>query len=508
MTSAAATVPAPLAVRGVSKRFGATQALIDVSLEFRPGEIHAILGENGAGKSTLMHILAGIQRADTGSVVLDGRPSSFATPRDARNAGVGMVHQHFALVEALTVAENLALALPRRSRWRLDRAAIAAEAGALARRVGLALGRTDIPVSRLPVGARQRLEILNALAHARRVLILDEPTAVLTPREVHPLFAMVRQLRDDGRLVLFITHKLREVRELADRVTIMRRGRVVGTFPAARLGEREMAERMIGDMAPGQPRAAARAAGTVALNVSALAAIDARRGHVLTDVNLSVRAGEILGIAGVDGNGQQELFEVLVGLRPPAHGTVQVRGKRLADFTPAAAVAAGIGHVPPDRQHEGLVLPMTLADNLLLSRALLDRCSRHGLLDIPAARRLAAAAVSRYGIRASLDDAVRSLSGGNQQRVLVARALAQDPAVLVAVNPCRGLDVAAARAVADALLDSARRGCAVLLISTDLDEVVELSDRIGVMSCGRLSPVLESPFDVERLGMLMAGTPS
>jgi len=507
-TSAATTSTAPLAVRGICKRFGATQALADVSLDFHPGEIHAILGENGAGKSTLMHILAGIHRADTGSVLLDGRPAFFSTPRDARNAGVGMVHQHFALVEALSVAENLALVLPRRSRWRFDRAATAAEADALAQRIGIALGRPDAPVSQLPVGARQRIEILKALAHARRVLILDEPTAVLTPQEVRPLFAMLRQLRNEGRLILFITHKLREVRELADRVTVMRRGRMVGTYPTADLSEREMAERMIGEVVAGRPHATASARGAVALAVSALAVDDARRGRVLADVNVSVRAGEILGIAGVDGNGQQELFDVLVGLRRPSRGTVQVREHTLSTFTPRAALAAGIGHIPPDRQHEGLVLPMSLEENLLLSRVLLDRCSRHGLLDIAAARRFAAAAVSRHGIRADLGDAARSLSGGNQQRVLVARALAQEPAVLVAANPSRGLDFAATRAVADALLDSASRGCAVLLISTDLDEVLDLSSRVSVISNGRLSPPLEPPFDPERLGLLMAGTAS
>jgi general nucleoside transport system ATP-binding protein len=507
-TSAAAhpTAP-PLAVRGISKRFGETQALADVSLDFHAGQIHAILGENGAGKSTLMHILAGIHRPDAGSVSIDGVPAAFATPGEARDAGIGMVHQHFTLVEALTVAENLALAFPQRSRWRFDRAAAAAEAAALARRVGITLGPADVPVSQLPVGARQRLEILKALAHGRRVLILDEPTAVLTPQEVRPFFTMLRQLRQDGRLILFITHKLREVRELADRVTIMRRGRVVGTYAIAGLSERDMAEAMIGEVAPTRPRSAVRAAGAVVLDVAGLSVDDTRGTPALVDVSLSVRAGEILGIAGVDGNGQHELFEVLVGLRRPSRGTVCVRGHNLSAYTVRAALKAGIGHIPPDRQHEGLVLPMTLEENLLLSRVLLDRCSRHGLIDRWAARRFAAGAVSRHGIRASLGDAARSLSGGNQQRVLVARALAQEPAVLVAANPSRGLDFAATQAVADALLDSARRGCAVLLISTDLDEVLDLSDRVRVLSRGRLSPPLEPPIDTERLGLLMAGTP-
>jgi ABC-type uncharacterized transport system ATPase subunit len=495
----------PLAVRDVGKRFGNTQALDGVSLEFRAGEIHAVLGENGAGKSTLMHILAGTCRPDTGTGLLDGRPTVFASPRAARRAGIGMVHQHFTLVEALTVAENLVLSLPRQSGWRYDAATAAAEARALAERVGLDLSPPDSTVAELPVGARQRIEILKALAHAARVLILDEPTAVLAPPEVRRLFAMLRELRAQGRLVIFITHKLREVLEIADRVTIMRRGRVVGTFDPGALTEGAMAERMIGDVAPAQPRGGERVPGAVVLKITQLSARDDRNLPALQDVGFTVRAGEIFGIAGVDGNGQRELFEVLAGLRAPAGGTVSVRGSPVTAFTPGTLLAAGIGHIPPDRQHDGLVLPMTVQENFLLSRALLDRCSRGGLLNAKAARDFSAEMARSSGVRAALDAPACSLSGGNQQRVVVARALAQRPAVLVAANPGRGLDVAATRAVAGAVLDSASRGCAVVLISTDLDEVLDLSDRVAVLSRGRLSPALEPPIDTERLGLLMAG---
>ena len=495
-----------LRVRGVSKAFGNTQALVDVSLEFSAGEIHAVLGENGAGKSTLMHILAGIHRAQTGTILLDGRPVVFGAPREARHAGIGMVHQHFTLVEALTVAENLALSLPGQSRWRYDAGAAAAEAQTLAARVGLELSRPELPVAELAVGARQRVEILKALAHASRVLILDEPTAVLTPQEVRKLFMMLRHLRTQGRLVVFITHKLREVREIADRVTIMRRGRVIGTFDPAALTEAEMAERMIGDVIPARPpRPTAHPSGDVVLQISSLSTLDDRGRTALAHVSFAVRGGEILGIAGVDGNGQRELFEVLTGLRPSSCGSVCVRGSLLRRLTPRAAVAAGIGHIPPDRQHDGLVLPMTVHENFLLSRTLLARHSRRGVVDTAAARRFSASLTRQYGIRADLDAPVRSLSGGNQQRVVVARALAPEPAVLVAANPSRGLDVAATRAVADALLESARRGAAVLLISTDLDEILELSHRIAVLARGRLSPVLEPPIDREQLGLFMAG---
>jgi ABC-type uncharacterized transport system ATPase subunit len=503
---AQAGVNAPLlAVRDVSKRFGNTQALDRVSLELRAGEIHAVLGENGAGKSTLMHILAGIHRPDAGAVLLGGRPAAFHSPRQARRAGIGMVHQHFTLVEALTVAENLALSMPQQSRWRYDAAAAAAEARALAARVGLDLSPPESTVAELPVGARQRIEILKALAYAARVLILDEPTAVLTPPEVRRLFVMLRELRAQGRLIIFITHKLREVREVADRVTIMRRGRVAGTFDPASLSESAMAERMIGDVVPARPRSAERIRGDMVLNVAQLSARAERDLPALRDVSFAVRAGEIFGIAGVDGNGQRELFEVLAGLLPPAGGTVSLRGSPVTDFTPRALLAAGIGLIPPDRQHDGLVLPMTVQENFLLSRTLLDRCSCRGLLNAKAARGFSVEAARASGVRAELDAPARSLSGGNQQRVVVARALAQRPAVLVAANPSRGLDVAATGAVAAALLDSAGRGCAVVLISTDLDEVLDLSDRVAVLSHGRLSPAFEPPIDGERLGLLMAG---
>jgi ABC-type uncharacterized transport system ATPase subunit len=501
-------VTAPLlSLRGVSKRFGAVQALSDVDLDFNAGEIHAILGENGAGKSTLMHVLAGVQRPDTGTIVLQGSPVAFTSPRGARRAGIGMVHQHFTLIEPLTVAENLALSMPQPPRWRFDAALAAAQARALVRRIGLEIGPPEAQVSALPVGARQRLEILKALAGAGRVLILDEPTAVLTPQEARQLFAMLRQLRAEGRLVIFITHKLREVKEVADRVTIMRRGRVIARHAVGAISEREMAEHMVGEVAPAPPRVGQRHNGRpVALDVSRLSAPGGRGVDGLVDVSFTVRAGEVFGIGGVDGNGQRELFEVLVGLRRPSCGAVTVGGRPLTALTPRAALAAGIGHIPPDRHHDGLVLSMTIEENLLLHRGILDRFSWHGLLRRAAARRFAADLARQYAIQfASLDAPARALSGGNQQRVIVARELAERPAVLVTVNPTRGLDIAAARAVADALIVVARQGCAVVLISTDLDEVLDLSASVSILSRGRLSAPLVPPIDAERLGLLMAG---
>ena len=496
-----------LVLRGVRRRFGGVQALAGVDLDFRAGEIHALLGENGAGKSTLMHVLAGVLRPDAGTIQLGGRSVSFASPRAARDAGIGMVHQHFTLIEALTVAENLALAFPNPSRWRFDWRATAQQAAALAAHVGFDLSHPEVLVRELPVGARQRLEILKALAGASRVLILDEPTAVLTPQETRAFFAMLRQLRDQGRLIVFITHKLREVKEVADRVTIMRKGRIIGTHATRDISENEMAQHMLGDVVPPRHRAHRAAAGApVALTVSQVTAGERGNAARLADVSFTVRVGEVFGIAGVDGNGQRELFDVLVGARPPDSGAVSVGGRPLRAFTPAAALAAGIGHIPPDRHQDGLVLALSVQENFLLSRVVLDQVSSHGLLQLKRARRFALDLAEQYAVSfASLDAPVRSLSGGNQQRIVVARELAQRPRVLVAVNPTRGLDVAAAAAVSDAMVAATQRGCAVVLISTDLDEVLDLSDRVSVLSRGRLSTALEPPFDMERLGLLMAG---
>lgn len=501
-----------LAVRRLSKRFGAVLALDDVSLDIRAGEIHAVLGENGAGKSTLMNVLDGIQQADAGSISLDGRRVRFRSARDARRAGIGMVHQHFALVDALTVAENLALSLPGQRGWRFDRDAVAAEARALAARIGLQLAPPEQTVGQLPVGARQRLEILKALAPGGRVLILDEPTAVLAPQEVRALFDMLRGLRRQGRAIIFITHKLREAREIADRITILRRGRVVASVRPIEGSETELARLMVGNKRtvasstvapishPPQP-----ATGIARLTLSHLDAPATDGGTPLRDVSFEVRAGEIFGIAGVDGNGQRELFGVLAGRISPARGEIRLDGQLLRRLTPAAVLAAGIGHIPPDRQADGLILAMSVADNFLLSRVLLDRFARRGVLDIDATLAFAREQVQRFDIRCSgIEAPVRSLSGGNQQKIIVARELAPRPRVLVTVNPTRGLDISGAAAVADSLRAIARGGCAVVLISTDLDEILDLGARVAVLSRGRLRAAMTRPFDLDSLGLQMA----
>lgn len=493
-----------LEVRGIHKHYGAVHALADVSLAFAAGEVHAILGENGAGKSTLMRIVAGEEHPDAGEILLAGERVRLRSPLEARALGIGMVHQHFTLVDALSVWENLALALSDEGEWRLAPERVAQRAQRWAERLGFELPALDEAAGNLPVGARQRLEILKALVSARRVLILDEPTAVLTPLEVRQLFAMLRQLKEEGRSILFITHKLAEVAEVADRVSILRQGRVVGTFsgPLPDLGV--LAQHMVGERLEPPKQRERPPAGTLVLELAGLGT--GGEGMVLRGVSLGVRRGEIVGIAGVDGNGQRELFEVLAGLGPLQAGEIRLAGRRIAGRSPAEMLQAGMGFVPPDRQREGLVLAMTVAENVLLHRTWLERFSRYGFLQWQAARSFAQRLVHEYRVRAaSLDVPVQALSGGNQQRLILARELAAEPKVLVAVNPTRGLDFAATRSIWEALQDVAGRGCAVLLVSTDLEEILACSDRVVVLYRGQSSRPLERPFDTERLARWMAG---
>jgi general nucleoside transport system ATP-binding protein len=492
----------------ISKRFGRVEALRDVSLDFPAPEIHALLGENGAGKSTLMHVLSGLYQADAGSIRLAGRPVYFRSSLAARRAGIGMVYQHFTLVEPLTVAENIVLSLPDRPRFRLSPPQVARRARELAAQLGLDIGDPNAVTGTLPVGTRQRIEILKALAGNARVLILDEPTAVLTREETGQLFTLLRRLRDAGRLVLFITHKLREVADVADRVTVMRRGQVLATRRTQEMTEGEMAQLMIGAPAPRRrPRQPVAQDAVVRLNVVGIGTAG-NGGTALRDVEFAVRAGEIFGVAGVTGNGQQELFEALVGLRRLLHGLIRVDGRQLHPGSPAAAAAAGIGHIPPDRHHDGLVLPMTVADNALLNRAVLARLRSGMFLRRAAARAFAADLVRRSAVQTDgIDSPAAALSGGNQQRLIVGRQLAPQPDVLVAVNPTRGLDIAAAQSVYDALDSFVAGGRAVVLISSDLDEILDLSHRFAVLFAGRLSAPLAPPVAADVIGRLMTGVP-
>ena len=487
-------------LRAITKRFGDLVANDRVDLDVRRGEVHALLGENGAGKTTLMRILYGLTQSDAGEIRIDGEPVPIHSPKDAIRAGIGMVTQHFSLVRPMTVAENIVLG--RTSGLRLDLDAARRVVADSAERFGISVEPSAI-VADLSVGEQQRVEILKALVRDCRVLILDEPTAVLVPQEVDALFGTLRRLVADGLAVVFISHKLREVGAISDRVSVLRRGALVGTTFGAQ-DERELARMMVGrptfDV---QRMEAAPASGTPVLTLRAVCA-DGRQGlAALTDVSFDGRPGEIVGIAGVSGNGQTELVEVLSGMRRPTGGSVLVNGRNLAGAGPADVMAAGIGRIPEDR-HASLIPDLSVAYNLVMER--LDDFRRRGRLDEARIREHAAELIERFAIRAHPDDRVATLSGGNIQKVLLARVLSRNPKVLVVSQPTRGLDVGATEYVRSELLARRDAGAGILLVSEDLDELLAIADRLLVMYEGRLVGAMAvADADPERLGMLMAG---
>lgn len=475
-------------MRGISRRFGSVQALRGAAFSCEVGEVHALLGENGAGKSTLMQVLFGLLRADEGTVEVAGRPARFRSPRDAMDAGLGMVHQHFTQVPALTVAENVWLG---RAGVRYDGAAARRAVAEVGRATGLALD-PDARVASLPVGLRQRLEIVKALARDVRIVILDEPTAVLAPREVDELFGALRRMAAAGVAVVLITHKLREVGALADRVTVLRAGETVLTGPVAAYGAAALTAAMVGGAGAGFPESGAEgcAPGTAVLRVEHLVVARPDARHLaVRDVSFAVGAGEIVGIAAVEGNGEREVLRAVAGLALH-EGKITVAG-------------GSVGFVPEDRQEEGLILEFGLDENLMLGAAL------PFWIDRGAWRAESAEVVRGADIRAAGNARpVRELSGGNQQKLVVARELRRRPALLVAENPTRGLDVVATAAVHRRVVSAAREdGLGVLFHSTDLDEVLALSDRVAVMVEGRWSEVAPAERTRERVGGLMLGAP-
>jgi len=486
-------------LRSITKRFGVTVALREANFALASGEIHALLGENGAGKSTLMHLLAGLLRPTSGEMRLAGKPVVFRSPLAAAAAGIAMVHQHFTLAENLTVAENLALARPEAAPF-LHPLAPAEEALRLAAEMGWELP-ADVPVRQLPVGLRQRLEIVKALARRPRILILDEPTAVLTPQETEELFAVLRRLREQGTSIIFISHKLRETLALADRVSVLRRGETVATLPVAEADERALAEWMIGAAPPQPPSERPPVAwdAPAVLCVERLGVRDDRGARAVDGVTLQARAGEILGLAGVDGNGQRELAEAILGLRPAECGRIRHSGFEGPGLH-------GAGYIPEDRQRQGLALEASVRDNLILE---LHRLPEYRWGPWLRWRRLDAAAaqlMADYDIRAASPmQAAGSLSGGNQQKIVVARALARQPSFILAVNPTRGLDVGAAEFVHERLRAQRRRGAGVLLISTELEEVLALADRVAVLYSGRIVGEVPPTASPTTLGLLMGG---
>ncbi len=496
-----------LELRGIVKTFGALRANDGVDLVVEWGQVHALLGENGAGKSTLMNVVYGLTRPDAGEIVFDGRRVTIHRPGDAIGLGIGMVHQHFMLIPPLTVAENVVLGreTPRPGGF-LDRAVAARTVRELSERYGLAVD-PQARVGDLPVGVQQRVEILKALYRGARLLILDEPTAVLTPDEIDRLFEIVRNLTGGGHSVIFITHKLREVMEVADRITVMRRGKVVGETAPRESSPEQLAQMMVGrpvllrvEKGPAHP-------GDVVLEVRGLTVEDDRHRVAVEDVSLQVRAGEILGIAGVDGNGQTELVEAIMGLRPVRSGRVLIQGEDRTHASTHDRIGSGIGHIPADRHAMGIILEMPVFDNVVLNDYDRPPFARWVLRRLAAVRDYAARLVRTFDIRAeSVDDPAGSLSGGNQQKLVVAREMGSNPRVLIAAQPTRGIDVGSIEFVHRRLIEQRDGGLAVLLVSSELDEILSLSDRIAVMFRGRVVGVVEGgEADRRRIGLMMAG---
>ncbi len=494
-------MPPALELRGITKRFGSLVANDGVDLDVRVGEVHALLGENGAGKTTVMRIAYGLTQADAGQVLVEGRPLALRSPRDAIGAGIGMVTQHFALVGPMTVAENLALG--RATSLRLDLDSARRRAVEAAERFEMRLN-PDARIDDLSVGQRQRVEILKALSRDCRVLILDEPTAVLVPSEVDALFETLRSLIAGGLSVVFISHKLAEVRAISDRVSVMRRGRLVATVDGSS-DERALASMMVGRPSFGVARgdAVAETAGEPVLRIHGLQASGTQGLPALNNLTLDVRGGEIVGVAGVSGNGQTELVDVLCGMRQPTGGTLHLGEQELTGANPTRMMAAGIGRIPEDR-HASLVGDLSVAHNLVLEH--LDDFRRGGQIDERRVREHAWELIERFDIRARAEDQVASLSGGNIQKVLLARVLSRDPRVVVVSQPTRGLDVGATEYVRRQLLERRQAGAAILLVSEDLDELMALCDRLVVLYEGRIVGAMSvADADVNELSMLMAG---
>ncbi|MHB8960229.1 MAG: ABC transporter ATP-binding protein [Candidatus Limnocylindrales bacterium] len=507
MTGQSGTIQAPaLEMRGITKRYPGVVANDGISLEVRPGEIHALLGENGAGKTTLMNVLYGLATPDEGQILLDGEPIRIAGPADAIARGINMVHQHFMLVPVLSVADNVLLGEETMAnRVFLDRKE--------AHRRILELGRTfgfeidpEAKVSTLSVGWQQRVEILKALYRKARILVLDEPTAVLTPQETEEIFAVLRRLADQGHSIVFISHKLYEVLAIADRITVIRRGRVVGERRPAETSEDELAELMVGREVQLTVDRGTSHPGKPMLRVSGLEASDDRGHPMVRGVDLEVRAGEILGIAGVAGNGQDELVESIVGLRRPTAGAVTLDSANITGHSPRALNEAGVAYVPADRHRFGLILPFSIADNLVLTSYYRPPYARGVVRDGESIERDARSSVERFDIRTpSVTASAATLSGGNQQKIVVAREFDRELKLLVLDQPTRGLDVGSIEFIHKQVIAKRDAGTAVLLVSAELDEVLEISDRIAVMYGGRIVAVVDGPTaDKNDVGLLMA----
>jgi simple sugar transport system ATP-binding protein len=495
-----------LELMNISKRFPGVLANDSVSFDVKAGEIHALLGENGAGKSTLMRQIYGLYRPDSGEIRINGQVQHFHSPADAIQAGIGMIHQHFMLVPTLTVAENVALGLKSSRAPRLDLDKVTERIEQLAKRYGLKVD-PNAYVWQLAVGEQQRVEIIKALYRGAALLILDEPTAVLTPQEVDDLFVILRQMAVDGHGLIFISHKLHEVLALSNRVTVMRDGRVVATHPTQGMTRLQLASEMVGREVILQYDRPPANVGETRLRIDDLWAKGDRSGDALRGVSLDLRAGEIIGLAGVSGNGQRELAEVLTGLRPASRGQVLLNGQNVTQARPLERLSAGQASIPEERMREGVIKDFSVAENLILRDHNRSPYSHRRLFDFSAIARHCQQLVGNFNVKTpSLQTPVKNLSGGNIQKLILARELDRQPTVLIAAQPTRGVDIGASEYIHQRLLEQRARGAAILLISEDLDEIRALSDRIAVMFEGRIVGVVDGRSSTpEALGLMMAG---
>jgi len=494
-----------LELRGITKRFGSLVANDHIDLVVEPGQIHALLGENGAGKSTLMNVLYGLYQADEGEILLDDVVQRFRGPGDAMNAGIGMVHQHFMLVPVFTVAENVMLGHEQtKSLGTLDITKAREHVRSVAARFGFDID-PDAIVGDLPVGVQQRVEIIKALSRDAKVLVFDEPTAVLTPQETDELMGIMRQLREEGTAIVFITHKLREVREVADRITIVRLGKIVGeASPTA--SNAELASLMVGRAVELTVHKDAPRLGTGGLKVEKLRVLTPAGAIVVDGVDFEVRPGEVLAIAGVQGNGQTELVEAIVGLAPRVEGRITLDGTDLVGRSVRAILDAGVGFVPEDRNEDGLVGQFSVAENLILDRSTDPAFSRAGTIRRGELEDFAKARITEYDIRTQGPDTpAGTLSGGNQQKVVIAREMSRELRLLVAAQPTRGVDVGSIEFIHKRIIETRDAGIPVIVVSTELDEVAALADRIAVMYRGTIVGIVPGDTPRETLGLMMAG---
>lgn len=496
-----------LELRGITKRFGTLVANDSIDLVVEPGEIHALLGENGAGKSTLMNVLYGLYDADEGEVLLDNKAQSFDGPGDAMEAGIGMVHQHFMLIPVFTVAENVALGQePTKALGAIDVAEARKRVLDISERFGFNVD-PDALVEDLPVGVQQRVEIIKALSRDARVLVLDEPTAVLTPQETDELMEIMRQLASSGTSIVFITHKLREVKAVAAKITVVRLGKVVGTA-SPDTSTSELASMMVGREVGLTVAKSSRETGEVVLEVENLAVLDDRGQRAVNGVSFEVRAGEILAIAGVQGNGQTELAEAIMGLRSAltGFGKISIRGDDMTGATVRQVLERGVGYIPEDRTTDGVVGAFTIAENMMINSSYKSRFTKGVNINFPARREISEQLVKEFDVRTpSAETPAGKLSGGNQQKVVVARELSRDVDLLVASQPTRGVDVGSIEFIHERIVSERDKGKAVVLVSTELDEVLALADRIAVMYRGKIVDIVKPDISREQLGKLMAG---